>query len=95
MERGVLIIDVIKECITKHYPMVKGVSIRVGKELNRNYEYHLYYRIIIDYSPDDYCKETCNVIREDIYNFRGYLFIKGESLLSVDFNSINPHAFGA
>lgn len=86
--REELIKTILKKCITDNYPMVEEVIIITGKEkcgnLFNSYHYILYYSIGIKCSPDFFCKDKFQTIKQIIEFIKPYFLVENERIRRID-----------
>lgn len=86
-----LIKVILKKCITDNYPMVEEVIINTGKEKNMSlwnkyepYDYIFYYSIGIKCSPEFFCKDKFQTIKDIIGFIKPYFLEENEHIRRID-----------
>jgi hypothetical protein len=86
--REELIKVILKKCVTDNYPMVEKITIHTGKERCGNlfnpYNYIFYYTIGIKCSPDFFCKDKFQTIKDCIRFIQPYFLEQNEHIRRVD-----------
>ncbi len=79
---------IIEKCVTNDYPMVEKVTVNTGIEVNsfssikyEPYNYIIYYTIGIKCSPDNFCKDKSQTIKDTINFIKPYFLEQNEHIL--------------